>query len=398
MENTKKEKMKKKVYWLHSHFLFSTGGTRFVFEVVSYLKKQYEITIVVERTSDEWRKKYKKLGINIVEISPLSSNNLLYWLFFPYFLLQNFLKLKKIISRKDIIVSSMFPMNFLSIPLSRKTINYCFEPFAFFYDKDLQKSFPLFSKILLQLLSFFFSPFDKWGTLHSQKLLAINPSVGKLIEKTYKRKPDAYTYLGVDTDFFSPKIAPINPKKNKPVILFHSTDYSPLKGTDYLIKALRFLKNYDFYLLISETLANITQKKHLEKLINKYKLSKKIRFLGHLPYKKLPKYYTYADIYCFTGNPEAMGASAASLSVLEASASELSVIRSIGNKDEVIAGKTGLLVDPRDSRELAIALKKLIKNKTLRRNMGKNGRQHILKNYTWPKVAKTVSEEIEKLF
>ena len=149
MENTKKEKMKKKVYWLHSHFLFSTGGTRFVFEVVSYLKKQYEITIVVERTSDEWRKKYKKLGINIVEISPLSSNNLLYWLFFPYFLLQNFLKLKKIISRKDIIVSSMFPMNFLSIPLSRKTINYCFEPFAFFYDKDLQKSFPLFSKILL---------------------------------------------------------------------------------------------------------------------------------------------------------------------------------------------------------------------------------------------------------
>ncbi|MGD9129823.1 MAG: hypothetical protein PVJ09_05045, partial [Candidatus Woesebacteria bacterium] len=103
--------MKKQIYWLHSHFLLSTGGTRFVFEVINQLKKNYQITILVEKSSPLWIKKYKKIGIEVKEFALLTSNNLIYWLFFPFFLCLDYLKLKSLIPQNSIIISSMFPMN-----------------------------------------------------------------------------------------------------------------------------------------------------------------------------------------------------------------------------------------------------------------------------------------------
>lgn len=390
-------KTKKHLYWLHSHFLFSTGGTRFIFEVIALLAQKYTVTVLVEKSSVEWKEKYQKIGVDVREISDVSSTSLLYWAFLPYYLVRSYLTLKKEILPNSIVISSMFPMHILAPLLSSSTIYYCFEPFAPFYDQTFVNSFAGLRKICLQILSFFYIPLDRWAAKTNAFLLNINPSVGRSVEKIYGRKPDGYTYLGVDIDHFS--FVKKSHKVSKKVRLFHSTDFTHLKGTPFLLEAMvRIVKETTHvYLQISETLPNEVVKKTYQDFVKHNHLNEFVTFLGSVPYAQLPELYQKADIYCFVGDPSSTGATAASLSVLEAEAAGVPVIRSIGNDDEVVDGETGLLVDPRDPQELADAILRLAHDPLLRSKMGSAGHQHILKRYTWKNVAATFIKYIEKV-
>jgi phosphatidylinositol alpha-1,6-mannosyltransferase len=157
------------------------------------------------------------------------------------------------------------------------------------------------------------------------------------------------------------------------------------------LQALPLLPRQDSYhLYISESLENETKKSEYISFLDTNGISQNVTFLGHLAYKDLPAVYRSCDIYCFTGSPDSTGATAASLSVLEAQASGLAVVRSIGNSDEVLPGKTGLIVDPRDKKALAIALHSLIDDKNLLNQLKGNGPKHIMSNYTWEKVCQKI--------
>lgn len=52
-----------------------------------------------------------------------------------------------------------------------------------------------------------------------------------------------------------------------------------------------------------------------------------------------------------------------------------------GCRDVVIDGKNGILVNPKDSDDLFLAMKKMVKNKKNRLSMGKEGRKFIKKNF-----------------
>lgn len=76
--------------------------------------------------------------------------------------------------------------------------------------------------------------------------------------------------------------------------------------------------------------------------------------------------------------------------VLEASASGLPVVATkVGEVPKIVLdGKTGILVKPKDVDGLYVALKKLIDNPLLAKEMGKAGRKRIEEEYTWEKVCK----------
>lgn len=383
---------------MHSHLLYSTGGTRFIFEVASRLSHAYEVTVVVENISPEWEQKFREKEITVKELGGLTSTSQIYWLFFPIILLVNYIKIRRYTENKDVkLLSFLFPMNVLAAILKKPHVHYCFEPFAFFYDTSLRSSFSKLNQLLLSILSTLLSPLDHWAVNSADRLLAINPSVGRYIQEIYKRVPDAYSYLGVDTNHFRPI-----PTKNGNSFLtiFHSTDYTPLKGTSFLIKALALLKQKESSKLrvyVSESLENSAIKSQYLKILNDHKQKNIVRFLSHVPYKDLPKLYSESDVYFFLGDPTSSGATAASLSVLEAQACGIPVVRSIGNDDEVIPGKTGILVDPRDAKALAKLLSELIATPTIVRSMRKNTRKHITDKYTWEKVSKRIENEIALL-
>jgi glycosyltransferase involved in cell wall biosynthesis len=70
-------------------------------------------------------------------------------------------------------------------------------------------------------------------------------------------------------------------------------------------------------------------------------------------------------------------------SIIEAMATGLPVVATNvrGSREEVVHGETGLLVPPRDSHRLAIAILEVLSNPTLAAEMGNRGRQRALELY-----------------
>jgi glycosyltransferase involved in cell wall biosynthesis len=385
------------LYWLHTHFLLATGATRFILEVLTILAAHWDVTVLVEQASPEWTNKFEQAGIKVQVINSLSSQSLWYWLFFPYYFWLDCRQLRQLIPNNAMIVSSMFPMPVLATFLSKKTLYYCFEPFAFFYDRSVQQSFTWLKQWLLMGLTALYRPWDAYGVRHQRLLMSINPAVGRSVQAIYHVVPSAYSFLGVDVNFFSP--APTDQEK-RPFTIVHSTDYTPLKGTWFLLRALPLVaaKIPQMQLIISESVSNALEKTRMVQFLSDQGLANQVVWIGHVPYSKLAELYRSANIYCFVGDPTSTGATAASLSVLEAAACGLPVIRSVGNDDEVIAGKTGLLVDPRQSADLAAAIISLAENPALRKTMGRAARQHVVQNYTWPKVAAQIQKQLDILY
>lgn len=55
-------------------------------------------------------------------------------------------------------------------------------------------------------------------------------------------------------------------------------------------------------------------------------------------------------------------------------------------------GQNGLLVEYGNSKELAAAILRLLRDENLRRGMGEDGRKQVLENYTWDVVAKQIRQ------
>lgn len=64
---------------------------------------------------------------------------------------------------------------------------------------------------------------------------------------------------------------------------------------------------------------------------------------------------------------------------------------SVGAQEYLVKNKNGLVVDrPEDPKAFVKPITKLLSNKKLRREMGKNGRHLALKQFQWKRVAKEV--------
>ena len=59
---------------------------------------------------------------------------------------------------------------------------------------------------------------------------------------------------------------------------------------------------------------------------------------------------------------------------------------------EFIEQNAGILVEPENPEELAKAIIKLLKDEKLREEMGRNGREYVVKNHSWEAVARNVAE------
>jgi glycosyltransferase involved in cell wall biosynthesis len=99
---------------------------------------------------------------------------------------------------------------------------------------------------------------------------------------------------------------------------------------------------------------------------------------GALPPDAMPGTYARVDVFCLPSWWEAMP-----LTVLEAQAAGLPVVATdVGDvQDMVLAGRTGLLVPPRDPQALEAALGALLEHGDLRARMGREARIHVRENF-----------------
>lgn len=203
-------------------------------------------------------------------------------------------------------------------------------------------------------------------------------------------KPVITVPFGVNTDHFYPFS---EKQKNRKVLTIGIVKNLEIKyGIDILLKAYAKIaeKHENTGLMI---IGKGTEEQNLKQLTRKLGLTAQVQFIDYAPNKEIPAYLNRMDIFVM---PSIDASETFGVAAIEASACGLPVVASqIGGLPEVVIDEqTGLLCKPGSWDDLASKLDRLIKNRELRKTLGKQGRLFVLKHYQWEKNAL----QMEKLY
>lgn len=384
------------VYVLHTESLYSRGGEKYLYELLLRVARTHRVFLYLHAISPKWQRLYKKAG---VKISVLWRPPRFFWLLLPLTLIVNYFELKRSIDRNQIVFATNFPMNLLAVLVSSRTICHCFEPLAIFYDPLRIASLSPFSQFCVRVAKRAYSWLDIWAYHRATILTALAPSVQKYILETYGRKPNAYLPNGVDTDSFFPQPARTRHPGKIPVI-GHSTDYTIFKGTENFLKIINILKKgrQKFVVHISESITDLHVKRQYMSYIQSHGLSDTVRFVGNIDETRLPAYYQSLDLFVYTGSTTSAGGSTASLSVLEAQASGVPVIRSRGDDGEIVNGVTGFYIHPTDPASASRRIGHFFSlPEEEKRTMKKRAREHVVSRFSWDATSKLLIQTAQHM-
>ena len=373
--------MKKlKIMWLHSHLSIPSGGTKYVLEVIRELSKNHSVDLYVQKATPHFEQSFKKAGINITTMSKYSTSDVLFWLNFSRHIKNQINFLQNQAKNYDVVISSMFPMNIIANSLNLPHLQSCFQPFAFFWDPLMIEKLPILKRLFLYFLRSKFGKLDIDSTNHSRKILTINNGSKNSILQIY-HKDSIPTFMGVDAHEVNLEIEKKYVGKK---IILHSTDWTPLKKTSWLIQQFRLIqKKYpDVVLLITEPKIDPILKKTELKKIKKDAIEN-IEFLGTVPSDVLHQYYALADMVVYPGFGSGI---TTSLFVLECMAYETPAIVANDASEDVENGKTGLIFNTDDEFQKCIL--SLLSNDDMRLTLGKQARTYVLQKHSWSNVAK----------
>ena len=335
-----------KIAWLHSNFHLWTGGNKFVFEVTKRLRRFCKVDVFVQTADEKIRDIFLKEGIGFRSIGKSSTYSPFFWLLLPLHIRRDVKILVRELERYDMIVASMFPMNLVAQKIGKRYIQYCFEPYVIFHDREFVNGLSFYKRGFARLMKALYAKKDIHATCNAEKIMTTVEGVSYWIKRVYGRE-SIPTYVGVDTEFFRRKVNDDLKKiYNGKKIILHATDYTPLKRLDFIVSAMpEIVKRHpNCILLITHTLEN---KKAIRRLLNTIKnlhMEKNVQIIGFADINDLPFYYSLADVCVYTGIGS--GASCNSLFVLESMACETPVVRTNFTHDEVIHGESGYLFDP----------------------------------------------------
>lgn len=190
-------------------------------------------------------------------------------------------------------------------------------------------------------------------------------------------------YNGIDTDVFNNLDG--LPKKSNSLIFVGNTE-DRKKGIIYLLQAIKMLEN-ECPVKLTIIDGGAPEAQYVPALMQQINLNGRVTFARRLSGADLVKWYSAADIAVVPSMFEGFGFPAA-----EAMACGIPVIAfNAGALPELVAdGKTGILVPPADVPKLAAAIKKLVQDKELRCNMGKEARNRVLCKFNWELAAKQI--------
>jgi len=167
------------------------------------------------------------------------------------------------------------------------------------------------------------------------------------------------------------------------------------QGVEYLIQSaplvLKAIPDTMFLIVGEGELKN-----ELVNLAKKMGVSDKCIFTGNVPYEKVPLYINMADV-CVVPK-KVLGFGYSPLKLYEYMACGKPVIATNTAGFEILEKhNAGLLVNPENPEELSNAIIKLLLNRKLREQMGANGRELVVREYSWESIAKKTIEVFNDL-
>ena len=122
----------------------------------------------------------------------------------------------------------------------------------------------------------------------------------------------------------------------------------------------------------------------LDQFVTARGLRERVTFAGAVENAGLPPYYAAADLFLFHTFHEGLG-----IVLLEATASGVPVVTTAagGTVDIVRDGDNGVVVPAGDSRALASAAIRLLRDDLARTTLGRNGQERARREFDWDIIA-----------
>lgn len=207
--------------------------------------------------------------------------------------------------------------------------------------------------------------------VHWSKYLGLNSSTISVIHN------------GVDVNNYRP-VASLVGNNDVPVVGV-AARLVPMKGIEYLIGALKYLKQGKVPFLLQ--VAGVGElRESLEAVAKEAGIDGEIRFFGQID--NMCEFYQSIDVFALPSvSPEGLP-----LTILEAMASGIPVIGTTvaGTPETIRHGVDGYLVAPRNVADLADKLRLLLEDAQLRRSLGRNARQRAVESFSLDRFAKEV--------
>lgn len=197
-------------------------------------------------------------------------------------------------------------------------------------------------------------------------------------------------YNGIDTEMFNSRDG-VGKEKGRIIVVANSADRK--KGIVYLLRAVQLLREeMDVKLTIVDK--GLPDNKYTPALVSRYGLDGSVTFTGRLSVEELVRHYSRAEVAAVPSLYEGFGLPAA-----EAMSCGVPVVSTnAGALPEVVEdGRGGILVQPRDSRALAAAIRRLLTDEELRTEMGREGRRMVKERFDWAEAAKRTVEVYQEV-
>ncbi len=191
--------------------------------------------------------------------------------------------------------------------------------------------------------------------------------------------------LGIDpNEFFDKKI-----KREKNTILYVGSEHKR-KNIELIIKAIALLAKEmpDFRFVKVGKAQDKVMREKLKNLVTELNIEKNVIWKDYV--ENLADEYNKATVFVFPSLYEGFG-----FPVLEAMACGCPVICSNKTSLPELAGDAALYINGEDEKELANAIKNVLKNKTLQENLQKKGMKQA-KKFTWEKCGEETVRIYEK--
>ena len=278
--------------------------------------------------------------------------------------------------------------------LRTPSIYYCHEPPRHFYEQidraTTVKRGPFFAlnriDPLIRLYRSTGRHLDQMAVQSARLVLVNSIFIQKRVKQIYGVE-STVSYLGVDTDIFSP-----SPKNGHEPYILSVGAIQPHKGFDFLIDSIaRIDKRIRPSLKLVGNMQNLREQSFLQAMAQEKEVDLQIE-VG-IDQNTLVQRYNDSTLVAYAPHNEPFG-----LVPLEAMACGKPVVgvNEGGVKETVINEKTGFLVD-RDPEKFGQALQLMLDNPDLVDEYGRNGRRHVLENWSWDRSVQKLEQHMASL-
>jgi starch synthase len=207
---------------------------------------------------------------------------------------------------------------------------------------------------------------------------------------------------GVDVEKFKPMAKDFNLMRNLGIneddkIILFSGRLQWQKGIIVLMNAFKLLvmdKDFDGNKLKLLIVGGGQLLNWLKKFVRFLDIEKNVIFVGYVDYEEMPKFHNLADVFVLPSVPDRRWQEQFGMVLIESMACGKPVISTLSGSIPEVVGDNAILVQSFDFFELYKALKRILSDEKLQYELGKRGREFVVKNYN----AVDTARKIEKIY